>query len=88
MDYIKFKGKYTIYWCELCKGASIECKSCNASSCNGFGCSICNNDLKEFSLICEIFAKQDCIIMQKTQAQIDRDKRINDILNNIFNDIQ
>jgi len=47
----KWKGKYTVDWCDLCDTAIIICPHCNNSSCNCGGCEICINDpdAKEFN---------------------------------------
>lgn len=42
-------GKYKIKWCELCRTANIVCEKCKNSSCNGGGCSECDEAFTSFS---------------------------------------
>ena len=46
----KWKGKYTVTWCNLCDVAIIICPEvgCHGTSCNGGGCEKCLPDELEF----------------------------------------
>ena len=44
----KWKNKYRIDWCRLCRTAHIVCPDCFNTTCNCGGCPKCDKDFKEF----------------------------------------
>ena len=49
----KWKDKYIVDWCDLCRTATIRCSDCKNSSCNGGGCPNCLDDFVEFNHQCK-----------------------------------
>jgi hypothetical protein len=49
-DSKKWKEKYKIFWCDLCRTYSIACpeENCVGASCNSGGCDKCKNDMADF----------------------------------------
>ena len=47
----KWKGKFRIWWCDLCDTFSIGCtdKACTGSSCNAHGCKECIEPHNDFN---------------------------------------
>jgi hypothetical protein len=45
----KWKGKYTVLWCDLCEMVEITCPVCKLPSCSGGGCPECSKDYDEWS---------------------------------------
>ncbi len=49
-DNKKWKGKFRLWWCDLCDTFSIGCpKKCGGSSCNACGCPECIEEHKNFN---------------------------------------
>lgn len=44
----KWKDKYYIDWCHLCRTAYLVCPKCGLGSCSGGGCDECVAEQKEF----------------------------------------
>lgn len=70
-----WKEKYSLGWCDLCSVAIIACPECKNISCNGGGCSECNDTFSGFlqGKICvEQYLSEEEIKVYQKNLQIKR----------------